>query len=206
MKLFRSTIALAFLAAALFSVGLGRANAQSRKFVAHGAAANVTTLPPDLYKVNYFSNANTSGAPDATVRITDDGTSGGNICAQIYVFDPYQEMSECCACLVTPNGLRTLSVNTNLTSNPLTGVTLTTGTIEIVSGYTPGRTCSPLNNIVTPGVRAWGTHIQNAGFAVTETESLDAQLTAGNDNLLIDCAAITLDGSGAGVCSCGTGD
>ncbi|MGA2391535.1 MAG: hypothetical protein ABSF97_21445 [Candidatus Sulfotelmatobacter sp.] len=205
MKPFRSTVALAILAAAVLSVGLGRAEAQ-RKFTAKGAAASVTTLPPDLYKVNYFSNANTSGAPDGTVRITNDGTSGGNLCAQIYVVDPYQEMSECCACLVTPNGLRTLSVDTNLTSNPLTGVKPTTGTIEIISGYTTSTTCSPLNGIVTPGIRAWGTHIQNTTFAITETESQDVQLTEGNANLLNECAAIQLDGSGAGVCSCGTGD
>jgi hypothetical protein len=32
------------------------------------------------------------------------------------------------------------------------------------------------------------------------------QLTEGNANLLNECAAIQLDGSGAGVCSCGTGD
>jgi len=39
----------------------------------------------------------------------------------IYVLDAYQEMTECCACAESPNGLRTLSVNKNLTNNPLTG-------------------------------------------------------------------------------------
>jgi hypothetical protein len=157
-------------------------------------------------KVNYFSNANTAGAPDGTVRLTNPGTSGGNICAQIYVFDPNQEMSECCACLLTPNGLRTLSVNTDLTSNPLTGVKLTSGEVSIVSGFTTSNVCSPLNPIVISGFRAWGTHIQNSNFSITETEYSDRQLSTGNDNLLNGCYAIALDGSGHGTCSCGTGD
>jgi hypothetical protein len=170
-------------------------------------AKSGTALPSDLLKMGYFSNANTSGAPDGVVRLDDPGTSPGNVCAQIYVFDPNQEMTECCACLLTPDGLRTLSVNTDLTSNPLTGVKLTNGVVSIVSGVPPsGNTCNPLNNIVEPAVRAWGTHIQNANFAITETQYVDAQLSANNDNLLFECEAIILDGSGHGVCSCGTGD
>jgi len=92
--------------------------------------------------VDYFSNANTSGAPDGTVRLTNPNTSGGNIWAAIYVFDPNQEMSECCECRLTPDGLRTLSVNSDLTSNPLTPVTLSTGLIKIVS--TTGLSASKL--------------------------------------------------------------
>jgi hypothetical protein len=51
-------------------------------------------IDPDTFKVNYFSHANVQG-PDGTVRITNAGTSGGNLCADIYVFDPNQELSEC---------------------------------------------------------------------------------------------------------------
>src|SRR5579864_8792532 len=87
--------------------------------------------PADTLKVEYFSNANTAGAPDATFRLTNPGTAGGNICASIYVFDSQQEMSECCSCLLTPDGLRTLSVNGDLTSNPLTGVVLNTGLVKV---------------------------------------------------------------------------
>jgi hypothetical protein len=200
-----SIIALALLAAGVFTAGTENASAQSLKWALHGAKAG-TALPPDLMKVNYFSNANTAGAPDGTIQLTNPGTSGGNICAQIYVFDPNQEMSECCACLITPNGLRTLSVNADLTSNPLTGVQLTTGEVSIVSGFTSNNVCSPLNGVVISGFRAWGTHIQNSNFSITETEYSDRQLSTGNDNLLNDCYAIALDGSGHGVCSCGTGD
>lgn len=173
------------------------------------SALAVTTSPPaDTYKVDYFSNANTAGAPDATVRLTNPGTAGGNICASIYVFDAQQEMSECCSCLLTPDGLRTLSVNGDLTSNPLTGVTLNTGVIKLVSTATVGGTCPlPTSITPTPAIRGFVTHIENNGFAVTETAASDATLSSAEVNRLnAQCRAINLDGSGKGICSCGTGD
>jgi len=172
------------------------------------AAAVTTTPPADTLKVDYFANANTAGAPDATLRIDNPGTSGSGLCAAIYVFDANQEMSECCSCYVSPDGLRTLSVNTDLTSNPLTGVILNTGLIEIVSTKANSGICpNPTNLTPTPAVRAWATHIQNSGFAITETASQDATFSATEQNLLqSECHAIHLDGSNSGVCSCGTGD
>jgi len=165
----------------------------------------------DTLKVDYFANANTSGAPDATLRLDDPGTytaGNGNICASIFVFDPYEEMSECCSCLLTPDGLRTLSVNTDLTSNPLTGVTLTTGLVKVVSTkLSKGGTC-PLPTAVYPAaaLRSWATHIQD-NLSVTETGSQDATLS--NAEIVAlgrQCNSIRLVGSGRGVCSCGTGD
>lgn len=162
----------------------------------------------DVLKVDYFANANTAGAPDGTLRIDNPGTSGTNLCAAIYVFDSAQEMSECCSCLETPDGLRTLSVNGDLTSNPLTGVTLANGLIKIVSTRSNGTTCpNPTNLFPTAAVRAWETHIQNVGFAITETASQDATFSSTEQRLLqSECYAIHLTGSGKGICSCGTGD
>ena len=136
----------------------------------------------DIYKVDYFANANTSGAPDGTVRLDNPGTFTGvnpNVCAAIFVFDTAQEMSECCSCLLTPDGLRTLSVNVDLTSNPLTGVTLSSGVIKVVSTRPVGGVCPlPTKLGPIPAVRSWVTHIQNAGFAETETGSQDATLSS----------------------------
>jgi hypothetical protein len=168
-----------------------------------------TAPPADTFKVNYFSNAGSMTAPDGTVYITDDGSSiatgnKGNLCAMIYVFRPDQQMAECCGCELTPDGLRTLSINMDLTDNPLTSVPFPTGVIKIVSssGY---PTCNPRKPVPVAGVRAWGTHVQAA--AVTETEFLDATLSAGElANLGPVCASILLEGSGAGSCTCGTGD
>jgi hypothetical protein len=173
------------------------------------ASAATTTPPADTLKVDYFSNANTAGASDGTVRITNPGTSGGNLCAAVYVYDQYQELSECCSCLTTPNGLLTLSVDTDLTSNPLTGVTLNTGTIRIIPTKVPASGVCPLPTYLNPtaSLRAWTTHIQNVNFAVTETASQDATFSAAEQTALqSECYAVALIGSKKGVCSCGTGD
>ena len=40
----------------------------------NAAYASASTTPgPDTFKVDYFSNANTSSAPDATVHLTNPG-------------------------------------------------------------------------------------------------------------------------------------
>jgi len=164
----------------------------------------------DVYKVNYFSN-NAAPAPDATVRIDNPGLTYGNLCAMIYVFDADQQLTECCGCVETHNGLRTLSVRGNLTSNPLTGVVSRNGVIKVVSAAVNNSPCDPTSN-VTPkaNLRAWVTHIQNAvgtAWPITETESSDSTLGATElANLQAQCAFINILGSGQGVCSCGTGD
>ena len=172
------------------------------------AFGGITPPGADTLKVEYFANANTAGAPDATVRLTNPGTAGGNVCADIFVFDANQELSECCSCILSPDGLRTLSVNTDLTSNPLTGIILTTGAIKIVSAKLSGGQC-PLPVVInsTPAVRAWATHIQDSSFAITETNAQDATFSVNEDvSLIRECQAIQIAGSGHGVCSCGTGD
>jgi hypothetical protein len=171
-------------------------------------AGAVTTPPADTLKVDYFANANTAGAPDGTARIDNPGTAAGNVCASIFVFDPNQELSECCSCLLTPDGLRTLSVNTDLTGNPLTGVVLSTGLIKFVSTIPVAGACPlPTKVNAEPAIRAWVTHIQNGNFSETETGSVDATLSAGEvSRLAAQCFAIQLDGSGRGICTCGTGD
>jgi len=168
-----------------------------------------TPPPADTFKVNYFSNANTAGVPDATVYVTNPGTSGGNICAMIYVLDPNQELLECCGCSLSPDSLRTISVNANLTANPLTREVLTSGSIKVVSS-SGAPTCNPAKPVPTPAVRAWGTHIQApAGFGpyVTETDFQDATLsTAEVTHLAGLCKSIIGNASGYGICTCGTGD
>jgi hypothetical protein len=162
------------------------------------------------YKVDYFSNANTGGAPDGTLRLDNPGgAAAANLCADIFVFDPFEELSECCSCLETPDGLRTLSINTDLTANPLTGVILGTGVIKVVAAATTGGACPIPTHIttVTGGeIKGWTTHIQNANFALTETASQDSVLSATEEsNLAKQCGAIVKVGSGKGICTCGTG-
>jgi hypothetical protein len=170
--------------------------------------AAILSAQTDTFKVGYFSNAH-SASPDGTVRVTNVGsditTSGtGNLCAMIYVFEPDQQLAECCGCLITPDGLLTLSINNNLADNPLTPVTLTTGAIKIVSSAPTAGACNAAKPVPTAGVRAWGTHIQ-AGGVVTETEFSDSTLSAGELTLLKNrCASIHSNGSGFGTCTCTT--
>jgi hypothetical protein len=168
-------------------------------------------MAQDVYKVNYFSNADTAGAPDGTVRIDNPGLTYGNLCAMIYVFAADQQLTECCGCLETHNGLRTLSINTNLTSNPLTGVFPVNGVIKVVSAAVHDSPCDPTSDVIPrPNLRVWVTHIQNkvgAAYPITETESSDSTLGATElANLQAQCAFIGILGTGQGVCSCGTGD
>jgi len=169
-----------------------------------------TAMAQDVFKVNYFSN-NAAPAPDATVRIDNPGLTYGNLCAMIYVFDADQQLSECCGCIETHNGLRTLSVRSNLTSNPLTGVVSRNGVIKIVSAAVNNSPCDPTaNGKPTANLRAWVTHIQNpvgTAYPITETESSDSKLGATElANLQAQCSFINILGSGQGICSCGTGD
>jgi hypothetical protein len=172
-----------------------------------GGSANISVKP--VLAVSYFSNAHTAGAGDATVRLTNPGVAGGNLCAAIYVFDQDQQLSECCGCVVSPDGLRTLSVNTDLTGNPLTGVKSTTGVVKIVSAD-PSLTSSCDPTAITPdaSIVAWSTNIQKQtvpAFVITETSFQlgplgDSELAA----LQNQCSFASTLGSGNGVCSCGT--
>ncbi|HXW99991.1 MAG TPA: hypothetical protein VEJ00_02170, partial [Candidatus Acidoferrales bacterium] len=173
----------------------------------------VSASAQDIFKINYFANNGVSGAPDATVRIDNPGTaSTENLCAMIYVFDNDQQLTECCGCLVTANGLRTLSVGKNLTNNPLTGVVSNNGVIKIVSSAPNNSPCEPASGVEpTPTVRAWASHIQNkvgSAYPVTETEFSDAALSTQefSFNLEEQCFFAERLGSGHGICSCGTGD
>jgi hypothetical protein len=180
------------------------------------AAALCAQTYPDTFKVSYFSNdpvlvhITSQGAdlgpvpgPGLSPQASPAVTPPGNSCAMIYVFDPNQELSECCGCKLTPNGLRTLD-GANLLSNPLTGVALSTGSIEIISstGY---PTCNPSKPVPSPALTAWATHTQ--ATATTETPLLDSNLSTAELNLLAKkCGAIQSNGSGFGKCTCGTGD
>ena len=164
----------------------------------------------DVYKVNYFAN-NIAAAPDATVRIDNPGLTYGNLCAFIYVYAADQQLAECCGCVETHNGLRTLSVKKDLTANTLTREPLPNGVIKIVSGAVNDSPCDPTANVKpTPNLRVWVTHIQNAvgtAYPITETESSDSTLGATElANLQAQCAFIGILGTGQGICTCGTGD
>ena len=180
-------------------------------------AGNAFAQDNSVFFTTYYSNANYPGAPDATVRIVNDGNTDGNLYADIYVLDDRQELQSCCGCLVSKDGLLSESVNTELAS---INVVLTNkvdhrGVIKIISdanmnGWDAGSAVKP-----TAGLRVSATHVQSlaaaeAGtYALTETNANDANLGTVEQALLPEeCGFIigTQDeaglGSGQGQCSC----
>jgi hypothetical protein len=79
-----------------------------------------------FFQIGYAANLNIG---DSVVNISNDGFDGGfypntlgagNICVNVYTFDPSEEEVSCCACLVTPNALVSLSAKNDLINNVLT--------------------------------------------------------------------------------------
>jgi hypothetical protein len=173
------------------------------------ASATAVAQDSSTYAVTYYSNANTAGAPDATVRVINDGNTGGSLCAAFYVFDDSQEMQECCSCPVTADGLIAESVNRYLLANSLTSFVNVRGVIKVVSTNAPSGPCDPTKGSPTAGIRGWATHIKRAtsGYAITETELHDANLAASElAGLQQFCSFEIILGSGRGTCTCGLED
>jgi hypothetical protein len=176
--------------------------------------------PFDAFQIDYASNLNLG---DSYVNITNAGTVNGadplgEICANVYTFDPAEELISCCTCLVTPNGLDSLSDQTDLISNTLTPGVPTSIVIKLVATFPVAGVCNAGNGgfpfaagQLAPGMRAWGTTLHNnaaAGVvALTENVFQDAVLSNTEDFKLASyCNFIQADGSGFGICkSCATG-
>jgi len=147
-----------------------------------------------VYFTTYYANNIVSAAvPDATVRIINDGDSSLNdLWASIYVFDDSQELTECCSCDITADGLLSESVKNDLTAAPLTGIHPYRGVIKVISSSVPAAGPN-FTNKPTAGLRGWATHIQSfanhnpfgaAPFYQTETTLADSNLTAPEELLL----------------------
>ena len=143
------------------------------------------------YQLRYLANLDKG---DSYVNLTNAGTldgraPAGNICANVYTFDPAEELISCCACPITPNGLVSLSARNDLISNTLTPGVPTSVTVKILStavfgtvGGVAGTNISatacnaagpgtgafgppPVGNVFARGMRAWATtlHLNTSG-------------------------------------------
>jgi hypothetical protein len=164
-----------------------------------------------LFGVNYYDT--TLG--DNALRIANPTIN--NLCADIYVFDANEELQECCGCPMTAFGLRRLSVASDLTTNPYSNGHPYSGVIEIVpsapgepsefTSYLP--TCDASYPSYEPQLRSWVQHINAAGplSQVTSEKSVAAPLWISQyENLAYACKILKTNGSGRGICKCGTGD
>ncbi len=158
-------------------------------------------------------------APDQQVRLVNFGANGtpltsptGDVCANIYVFDANQEMAACCACRITPNGVKTFRVFGNLTPNPVTTIIPVNGDIKIVSTAAVGSTaCTPLsfNGGLTDSLVGFGTHVNTTGLGsfISETQIPAAAFSSQEQNFLPQaCQFARYLGSGKGVCFCNVDD
>ena len=132
--------------------------------------------------------------------------SNGNICANVYVLDPNQELIECCSCPLTPNSLASLAV-WDLISNTLTGVIPTSFSVKLVAsvasssfggGVTvPNGACdvhtaatvgaiddmgNPIGPPLATGLAAWA--ITTHGTTLTETAFTLGQLSNANNGYI----------------------
>lgn len=199
----------------LVSIGpTGLASAKSVGSTSISAASDdltrstALTVEPQLL-LTYFSRAdNPATNMDGTVYLTNVGMTNSSLCAMIYVFDTQQEMTECCACSASPDDLRTLSINNNLTNQPATGAVPAIGLIEIVSAGAGSQACNASSSPPGGELRAWSTHIQvvdTSTFALTETPFEVVPLTPTHASLLqSQCGFLMTETQG--ICTCGAGD
>jgi hypothetical protein len=168
----------------------------------------VNTATPDSFQVRYASNLNIG---DSVINVTNNGASAGNICVNVYTFDPAEELVSCCTCSVTPNALQSISVRGSLTSNPLTPAIPTSVVIKLISSTGGACNASSVTGLAA-GMRAWGTTIHAlptapVSYGVTETEFSQSQLSAAElAHVTTFCGFIQANGSGFGICAgCSTG-
>jgi len=190
--------------------------------VAFAQNASVTA-PSDRFQVTYAANLN---AGDSYVDITNTGATTNimptsqtvgaslNLCANVYTFDPAEELVSCCTCTVTPNGLQSLSVLKSLISNPLTPAIPTSVVIKVVT--TAGPVCNASNvdpDYLAHGLLAWSTTLhQNTSIAngclgscksysLTEIPFSQAVLSTEElTHITTTCGFIQSNGSGFGIC------
>ncbi len=176
------------------------------------------------YQIRYASNltigdsvvniSNTGARGGVTLQSGTSAGVGGAICANVFVFQPDEEVVSCCSCPVTPNGLVSLSAQRDLINNPLFAHGAPTSiVIKLVATVPVGGSCTNSaaavnTETLAPGMVAWGTTIHAnssaaAGtYAVTETAFTPASLSASELARLSNvCGFALAQGSGNGVCN-----
>jgi len=171
---------------------------------------SVAIEPTDAFQLSYASNL-TIG--DSVVSLTNAGTlngfdPGGQLCANVYTFDPSEELISCCACLVTPDGLRSLSAKQDLVSNTLTPGVPGSIVVKLLASAPVAGSCdasSPSVQNLVPGLRGWSAslHQNTSTGAYHLAENVfqnsvlsDSELT----KLTTYCGFIETNGSSFGIC------
>jgi hypothetical protein len=195
------------------------------------ATADLDVAPPAIksYQLHYFSNLT---AGDSFINLTNDGASSttgtattaqnGNLCINAYTYSPDEQLISCCSCAITPNALASLSVVTDLTSNPLTPIVPSSVVVKLLATR-QGSSCNAAavtRADLRSGMNAWGATLHQAPvpgggagpaglkqYAITETKFVAGDLTDAELTRMTGlCSFIQANGSGYGVCkSCKVG-
>jgi len=204
-------------------------------FAQPGAIPTPVAAPIDSFQVTYAAHLDRG---DSVVNFTNTGAltlptglaTTGNFCVNVYAFDPAEEMISCCSCLVTPNGLNSLSVEADILSNTLTPATPSSVIIKLLattplglSAVGTGGSCDPSSPTATPagpgvfgslvpGMRAWGVTLAALPTNPETYGVIDAPFSPSTlspaelTKLVLYCSFIQANGSGYGRCnSCRTG-
>ena len=176
-----------------------------------GSALAQNVGDKSVFFVTYYSNANYEGAPNAVLRLINDGGAStsevegvpnGNLWASIYVFDDSQELQECGSCFISADGILSEDVYYDLTSNPLTGKVNHVGVIKVISSSVD----NPTANVPTAGIHGTATHVQywiNGSYLLTETPLADANLVSAEQSALQSSCSFAIQlGSGTGTIIC----
>src|SRR5579883_1461835 len=178
-------------------------------------AFGVPVMSDTPYQVNYAANLSSgesfidvinTGANGAPLLGPGLGTAVGNICLNVYAFDPGEEMVSCCSCLVTPDQVVNLGVNRDLTSKTLTGVIPSSLTVKMVATLA-GANCNnsaTAGGVPTAGFAAFGTtlHARGTTFDTVERKFVPSTLSAGEyASMTGRCASIVGNASTFGVCA-----
>lgn len=218
----------------------GTTGASLGTFVTLGSGGLITptylAFSPDLsaasgkFQLRYFNTnygsgkiiLSNAGSLSKGGNVADD--SSGTLCANVYAFDPNEEMQACCACPVTPNGLASFDIaediqGQNLIVNPAQAIT-----VKILftskAAQAQGGSCDPrlpTSTNLAKGGLAWGINLRSVTFqgsppatvsATTETAFSPAELSLAElSKLSTYCRYVKILGSSvSGICkSCQAG-
>lgn len=164
------------------------------------------------FQVNYATNLPIG---DSYVTMSNSGASStvglpiqnGNLCINIYTYEPGEALISCCSCLVTPNGLAFLSVNRDILANTHTRGVPSSVVIKLLASS--ASTCNPVTvgtagNVPAIGLLAWGTTLAQTsagGYTPERTPFIPATLSPAElKRMTTLCGFIQSNGSGFGLC------
>ena len=158
-----------------------------------------------------FGQCRCEGETDALAQngglsVVEKTPPPGTLCANLYVFAPDQQLAECCACPLTPNGLIKLSVTNDLTANTLTGDSVPNGVIKLLSSSLgPLNDCDPGAPVFAPSPSTTTTTVPGSSTTTTTeaTTSSTTTTTLQTGSLTAACAAVQ-DGFGRLDCTLGS--